>query len=217
MPLNVIDYIGKKYNRLTIVSSEPNKNGHTMCKSVCECGEYKICRLSAILANNTLSCGCLNTETRKALCKSHIIPGVKDENGNTSTEYRTYQHMKGRCYNPKNAKYKNYGARGIIICDRWLSSFQSFLADMGKKPSQYHSIERIDVNGHYEPGNCIWATKEVQNGNKTNSVHLIFKGELIHQAALAKIVGVCPHSIEYHINKGKTGDEIFSHFKRKAC
>lgn len=217
MPLNISDYIGKKYNRLTIVSSEPNKGGHTMCKSLCDCGNYKICRLSAILSNNTLSCGCLNTETRRKMIKARAIPGVQDESGNASTEYRTYQHMKGRCYTKTNNKYKNYGARGIAICDRWLASFENFLEDMGKKPSRNHTIERVNVNGNYEPSNCIWATPDIQGKNKRNNVFLILKGEKIHQAGLAHILNVDPHAIEYHIKKGKTGDEIFLYFNKKAC
>jgi hypothetical protein len=74
--------------------------------------------------------------------------------------------MKTRCHNPNHTHFKRYGARGIRICDRWLSSYESFLMDMGRRPSQRHSIDRINVDGDYEPGNCRWATPSEQAANR---------------------------------------------------
>lgn len=83
-----------------------------------------------------------------------------------STEYRTWYAMKDRCYNPKNARFSRYGARGITVCERWLTSFTKFLEDMGEKPSISLSIERLDPNGNYEPENCVWADQLTQSRNK---------------------------------------------------
>lgn len=77
--------------------------------------------------------------------------------------------MKMRCYNPNNGKFKNYGARGITICDRWRNSFEGFISDMGFRPSSKHSLDRIDNNGNYEPGNCRWSTNSNQCRNKRNN------------------------------------------------
>jgi hypothetical protein len=77
--------------------------------------------------------------------------------------------MKRRCLNPKATQYAYYGGRGIMVCNRWRDSFETFLADMGQKPSNGHSIDRIDVNGHYEPGNCRWATRLQQVRNTRRS------------------------------------------------
>ena len=83
--------------------------------------------------------------------------------------YPTYKSMISRCHNPRNKKYKYYGGNGIIVCDRWLRSFLFFLLDMGERPGDNYSIDRIDPYGNYEPGNCRWATKEQQDANRKGS------------------------------------------------
>jgi hypothetical protein len=83
-------------------------------------------------------------------------------------EYRTWRSMKNRCLNAKGHEYRNYGERGITICAEWVNSFEAFYSDMGRKPSPKHSIERVNVNGNYEPSNCIWATFDVQWRNRRN-------------------------------------------------
>jgi len=86
--------------------------------------------------------------------------------GKSSTkEYKTWHGAKMRCTNPNNAQYGNYGGRGISMCERWLSNFDAFLEDMGRAPTRAHSLDRIDVNGNYEPSNCRWATMTEQNRN----------------------------------------------------
>lgn len=91
-------------------------------------------------------------------------------------EYRCWSGIKTRCYNRNRDEYQIYGARGIGMCDRWRYSFDSFLADMGHKPSPQHSIERIDSDGDYEPGNCRWATNSEQQRNKRTNRVLEFRG-----------------------------------------
>jgi hypothetical protein len=81
-------------------------------------------------------------------------------------EYRTWTGMKERCYNPSADSYKNYGGRGITVCDRWRDDFPAFYADMGPRPSENHSLDRRDTDGNYEPENCRWATRSEQQKNK---------------------------------------------------
>ncbi len=84
-------------------------------------------------------------------------------------EYAVWCMMKQRCGNPRNAKYARYGGRGIRVCERWASSFEDFIADMGPRPSGEHSIDRVDNDGNYEPGNCRWATRTEQGHNRHTS------------------------------------------------
>jgi hypothetical protein len=206
--------IGQKQNRLTLLEMAKSLNGHKIGVFICDCGNKKTCRITGVLSDNTKSCGCLNTELIKKLGKSFFIHGGS-VNGKQSVEYRAYIKLKQRCYNKNNKKYPIYGARGITVCDRWLQSYSNFLEDMGKRPENKTSIDRIDVNGNYCPENCRWADIEMQSCNKQNTVYLEYNGEKIHQAKFARMLNVNAHSVEYHLKKGKNAYQIIEHFKLK--
>lgn len=104
-------------------------------------------------------------------------------------EYWSWASMRGRCLNPKNPAYRNYGGRGITICDRW-QRFEHFLADMGPRPSRAHSIDRIDNNGSYEPGNCRWATADVQSNNRRSNRRITINGETKGVSQWARHLGI---------------------------
>lgn len=91
---------------------------------------------------------------------------ARKTNGRKGATYRVWIGMKARCSKPTTNGYKNYGGRGIRVCDRWRDSYEAFVADVGERPSEKHSIDRIDVNGNYEPGNCRWATWKMQRDNQ---------------------------------------------------
>jgi len=116
-------------------------------------------------------------------------------------EYRAWRNMRQRCLNPKTPNYYRYGGRGITICDQWLS-FETFLEDMGRKPSKDRSIERRDNDGNYEPSNCYWASQEQQDNNKRTTIRLTYNGETLSLAQWAKKTGLTYDQIRARYRMG---------------
>ena len=126
---------------------------------------------------------------------------------NTS-EYATWGNMKARCINERSKDYYLYGARGITVCDRWLNSFEDFILDMGMKPSEKHSIDRINVNGNYEPENCRWATVEEQANNRRNNHWILFNGQTKTITQWAKHLNISQASLYERLTKWTLHDAL---------
>ena len=170
-----IDMTGQKFGRLTVIEREgTDKHGGARWKCSCKCGKETVIIRSCLITGKTQSCGCLNSElaSKRTLGKRNVnfIHGM----GRTR-EYSTWHAMLSRCRYEKNKDYKRYGGRGIQVCERW-GSFLNFLEDMGPKPKN-RSLDRVDNDGNYEPGNCRWATKEEQSNNRETCVMVSFGGE----------------------------------------
>ena len=147
--------------RWVLIGEAPSRCGmrYVLCR--CECGTEREVQLQAIKNGNSRACKSCGIATHG---ETSVI-----KHGKRTREYVAWRHMRTRCGNLKCADYPDYGGRGIKVCERWLHSFENFLADMGRKPSPRHSIDRIDVNGNYEPGNVRWSTETQQARNKRNS------------------------------------------------
>lgn len=152
-----IDLTGQKFGKLTVVKRAENVKRKVYWDCVCECGESKTIVSSSIIGGHTKSCGCLKAETIGNIRATHRM--------SNTTEYNSWRAMVERCTNQKYRYYHEYGGRGIKICDRW-KSFANFISDMGEKPSPKHSIDRIDVDGNYEPSNCKWSSQSEQCKNR---------------------------------------------------
>lgn len=123
-----------------------------------------------------------------------------ESRGRRTPEYRAWRQLQSRCSNVLGLDYKNYGGRGIKVCERW-KKYENFLEDMGRRPSSKHSIERKNNDGDYEPENCVWATPEKQNSNKRNNVMITFRGVTKHLAAWAREVGVCTATLQTRLHR----------------
>ncbi len=167
--------IGKKFGKLT-VSSAYSSGGITYGLCKCECGSEKALRLHNVFNGKVRSCGCLQAEMRADRAMNGSTSG-HCVRGKPSRTYRIWKCMRNRCNFPGAFGYEHYGARGIKVCERWdcVGGFSAFLADMGECPTEM-SIDRIDVNGNYEPGNCRWATNFEQARNRRDNKIVVING-----------------------------------------
>ena len=177
---------GARFGRLLALSYEGKSKGW-ICQ--CDCGAVKNILGGNLRSGRVVSCGCAHTDELSLRNRTH---GQRD-----TTEYKTWCNIRSRCSNPRAVGYEYYGGRGVSVCERW-NSFENFLADMGPKPSAHHSIDRIDVNGNYEPSNCRWATRREQMSNTTRNVFVVLAdGERVIQAEAARRAGIAVGTLKY--------------------
>jgi len=166
-----IDLVGKTFGHLTVVSCGELVGKHLRWNCICVCGKNHSVASQKLRTGEVSSCGCKKGEMLAAHKTTH--------GGSNTREFRIWSRMKTRCSNPKHNRYHRYGGRGIRVCDRWLESFENFLADMGPCPDGM-SIERKNNDLDYCKDNCIWATPTEQALNRSTARLIEFAGRTMH-------------------------------------
>lgn len=194
--------VGQRFGRLTVVARAPTRIGRALWICVCECGKKHEAVSHALTSGHTKSCGCWN-EDRK---KQAVVHGHARRGALLTPTYRTWQAMMTRCYNPNAKSWKDYGGRGVKVCDSW-HYFENFLACMGERPAGM-TLERNDSDGDYTPSNCRWATRAEQSRNTRRSMWVQFGGARMTQAEFAERVGLKQSTVSHRLRRGWTPAQV---------
>ena len=199
------EFVGKTFDFLTVltVKLEQSQNGIALfCICSCSaCGKQKKLRLSRFKCQSSRpkSCGCNPFRTSHGHC-THSWQ---------SPTYRSWRAMLNRCYLKTDSNFDRYGGRGIVVCQRWIDDFSTFLSDMKERPSTDYTLERVDNDGPYEPGNCIWATAQEQAFNRRTNVLVEFEGKVMPATLAARNAGINPSTVLSRISSNVHPDHYF--------
>lgn len=208
------DLTGTRFGRLVVLSraSRPGfaKNASVRWLCRCDCGTEKVVRSYCLRSSRspTLSCGCLRRE--------RVAASVRTHGAYLTPEYRIWCGMLGRCHNPRNTAYADYGGRGIVVCDRWRDDFRAFRADVGPRPTPKHTIERVDNDGPYAPENCRWATRFEQQKNRRRARLITHNGRTETAHMWSRITGIPSRTITNRLNAGWPPERVLSAERRKT-
>lgn len=191
----MIDLVGKRFGRLLVAAREGALTGEAAWACDCDCGSRVVVRGYSLRKGHTQSCGCLQRERTAVAKQTHGLRRTR--------EYKIWSAMKYRCQSASSPAYKDYGGRGVAVCDRW-GDFAAFYADMGVAPENC-SIERIDNALGYEPSNCRWASAAEQARNKRNNIVIEHDGVSMCLSDWALTIGVSRGCLRGRMRRGWTG------------
>ena len=204
--MKFIDLTGKKIGRLTIISLKA-KGKRTKWNCICDCGKEKIIDGQHLRSKKIISCGCASIERISILNKTH---------GQSNTRiYNIWCGMKTRCYDINCHTYSRYGNRGIKVCDEWKNDFQTFYNwAMANGYQDNLTIDRIDVNGNYEPSNCRWVDKYTQSNNTSRNVIIEFMGNYYSAKQLCTFLNINYKKFLYGYHKINNVDKAIEYAKK---
>ena len=188
----LIDLTGKRFGRLLVIGrAETDSRGKLSWLCKCDCGNEKTIRGDSLQGDRAKSCGCLQKEIASIGNRTHGLSKVPT--------YEVWYNMQHRCFNKNNHVYKNYGGRGITVCDRWLK-FENFYEDMGDKPKGL-TLDRNDNHGNYEPSNCSWVTRKEQSRNIRSNRMIKYGGREQCMAEWAEEIGISQNALGCRLKK----------------
>ena len=210
MNARVIDMTAKRYGSITgLAVAGKASSGDFKWLFQCDCGNKFEANGYYARTGKVTSCpSCAAERVRMASVKHGLSETV---------EFSTWTDIQTRCYNPKTKAFKDYGGRGIKVCERWRESFEAFLVDMGNRPDGDYSIERNEVNGDYEPSNCRWATRIEQANNKRSNVRATINGVEKTLQEWAEESGINYSAIWFRMKAGISGSDLLAPSKRDGC
>ncbi len=191
---NAIDLTGRRFGQLVVVSHAASGAFGIRWLCQCDCGNTHTAYAGNLKNNSTKSCGC---------AQHTIVHG-----GSYSSEYAIWKAMRRRCGSARCIEFKNYGGRGITVCPRWAQSFKAFQEDMGPRPSAAYTLDRINNEGNYEPGNCRWATRIEQASNTRRSRFIELNGEWVTLSEAGRRLGVTLSTVMHAISLGTYGPVV---------
>lgn len=213
MPAKSLDITGERYGRLVAICSTGRKRGSNyIWQFKCDCGNEVELVSGDVRSGSSSSCGCFAREEcgkrmREVAVRVNPLRAIHSMTG--SRTFVSWDSMKQRCLNPSHNSYDYYGGRGIKVCTAWLDSFEAFLADMCERPKGM-TLDRIDPDGNYEPGNCRWATAKDQGNNKRSSRFLTHAGKTQTVAQWADEIGISRQSLRYRLESGWSTEEALT-------
>jgi hypothetical protein len=178
-----IDLTKRTFGQLLVMKRAPNDaSGNTCWECQCSCGNIVTIVTYSLKNGNTKSCGCLRNKITGNKFRTHGMTGT--------SEHNIWRNMLTRCTNPDTPAFKNYGGRGITICDEWKNDFMAFYNYIGPRPYPNYTVDRIDNDGNYEPGNVRWATRYEQANNSRNNRRITINGWTLNLCQWARFVGI---------------------------
>lgn len=205
--------IGRRFGKLVIIEFDhKDKHNLQMYLCRCDCGETKVVRLMSLKCGDTTSCGCKQKDVARLTMTGNSYR-AKEYKRHRPTVI-SYNSMMARCYKSNQLCFKNHGGRGITVCDRWKDSFANFLEDMGERPEGLE-LDREDNDGNYEPGNCRWSTRLVNNRNRSCSTHLTLNGITHTISEWSDITNLPYQTIYSRIRYGWSVSDILNKPQRK--
>lgn len=198
---------GQRFGRLTVVGLPTPYTTKSRALVRCDCGSETHALIKTMISGATASCGCLRREVTGARDRARVTT----HGGSSRSEYRIWINMRIRCDKPSATGYENYGGRGIRVCERWHSSFANFVADMGPRPSSRHQLDRIDNDGHYEPGNVRWALPIDQLNNRRVNVRLTHDDRTQTVAQWARELGCTRGALRSNLKRHTLAELIQAH------
>lgn len=206
---NFKDLTGQRFGRLLVISLNYIDNGKAYWNCKCDCGNQLSVLRSSLTSGNTKSCGCLHKELAKNKNYRHGLANTRI--------YKIWVGMKKRCNNRKCKNYKDYGARGIQVCEEWSQNFTNFYNwAIENGYGENLSIDRVNVNGDYEPSNCRWVTQTEQTRNARSNVKITIKGQTKLLSEWARESGIDRRTISRRIGLGWRNDELLRPIKQKG-